>query len=490
MTGVTSGAMKSQILWTVAGLVSFGAFVACDETKPAQLVPGNAVDTDAGGASDGRFSYCKDKTSTEISFTPGQEQQALDALNTLAECTTVKFAAGTFKFNNALTIRQKGITIIGAGKGAKGGLTGDAASTVLEFSAAAANTNGIDHQGDWFTIRDLAIVDAKKDGLRVEQSTNVRIQSLRAEWSVENASTNGAYGLYPVKSTNVLVEKCEAYNASDAGIYVGQVKNTIVRDNVAKQNVAGIEIENTDNADVYGNDAEDNTAGLAVFDLTGNPIKGTDIFVHDNIVRGNNRANFGGGVVGGVPAGTGTFILASRRVELAKNTYGNNVTVDVSIVSGLDIEPDVTQWAAGGNNWGISDIWVHDNTFEAGSGINADNGHVDIDKRPLGALLSFLYGYGSSQGVDRIEPVVWDGVDLQPQADNLLNDVNVCVGNNTLPADAPNAIVDLNLPASQALATSFDLAGAWAKTARYAQGAAPFNCSGFTPALVPVTLPE
>lgn len=484
--------MKSQLIGIAALLVSFGTFTACTEKTPARLQPGNPPDAggDAGATGLAPFSYCKDKAGAEIEFKPGEEQRALDTLNTLGECTTVKFAAGTFKFNNALTIRQKGVTIIGAGKGAKGGLAGDASSTVLEFAAAAPNTNGVDHQGDWFTIRDLAIVDAKKDALRVEQSTNVRILSIRTEWSVENASTNGAYGVYPVKSTNVLVEKCEAYNASDAGIYVGQVKNTIVRGNIAKQNVAGVEIENTENADVYDNLAEDNTAGLAVFDLPGNPIKGTDIRVHDNIVRSNNRANFGGGVVGSVPAGTGTFILASRRVELTKNTYGSNVTLDVAIVSGLDIEPDVTKWAPGGNNWGISDVWVHDNTFEAGSGVNADNGNIDPDKRPLGALLSFLYGYGSSEGVKRIEPVLWDGVDLQPQADNLLNDANVCVGNNTFPADVTNAVVDVNLPASQPLAEKFDFAGAWAKTARYAQGAAPFNCAGFAPAIADVTLPE
>jgi len=53
-----------------------------------------------------------------------------------------------------------------------------------------------------------------------------------------------------------------AIAAADAGSYVGQSKNVIVRNNRAESNVAGIEIENTQGADVYDNVAVDNTGAF------------------------------------------------------------------------------------------------------------------------------------------------------------------------------------------------------------------------------------
>jgi parallel beta-helix repeat protein len=439
------------------------------------------------------FSFCRERPGKTLTFAPGQEQDLLDALNLLEECTVVRLAAGTFHFDNALTIRQRGVTLVGAGKGVKGELQGTAASTVLEFTNAVANTNGVDHVGDWFTIRQLAIVNAKKDALRVEASTNVRIVDVRTEWTSENLAANGKYGLYPVKSTNVLVQGCEAYNASDAGIYVGQTKRAIIRGNVAKQNVAGIEIENTQNADVFDNLAEDNTCGLVAFDLPGNPIAGTDIRIRDNVIRNNNRSNFGASVVGQVPAGTGTFVLASRRVELTRNRYANNNTVDVAVISGLSLEPNVDLWAAAGGNWGVRDLWIHDNVLEGGSGDFVDNGMPDPVARPLGAVLAALYAFGATQGVPSVESFLWDGVDLTGADNKLVNDVNLCIANNTLPRAATAPIVDLNLVKVRptlGAGTPEAVAAAWAETSRVAQGAAPFACNGFLPALAPVVLEE
>ena len=48
--------------------------------------------------------------------------------------------------------------------------------------------------------------------------------------------------------------------------------------------------------------------------------------------------------VGIIPAGTGTFAMASRRVEITGNTYENNQSVDIAIISGLVVDPDTTVW--------------------------------------------------------------------------------------------------------------------------------------------------
>src|SRR5260370_40557848 len=104
-----------------------------------------------------------------------------------------------------------------------------------------------------FTIEHVAIEDSKGDGLKINDGENITIRGVRVRWTGGPKTTNGAYGIYPVKTRNVLIEDSQAFGASDAGIYVGQSKDVVVRRCRAEQNVAGIEIENTIGADVYEN---------------------------------------------------------------------------------------------------------------------------------------------------------------------------------------------------------------------------------------------
>ena len=460
---------SSAALLALVGALSLTACSDDDDTTPdAGTRPdsgtqvedaGTDAGTDAGptvdtgipwdGGSAGSFS-CEGKATTTLTFAPGEEQELQNQVNTLAECTTIQLAAGTFTFKNAITIRQNGVTIAGAGKGVKGEGTGTASSTVLVFTTAAANSNGLDVVGNRFEVRDVAVWNAKKDAIRVESSTDVVMRRVRTEWAEADKESNGKYGLYPVKSKYVVIDECEAYNAADAGIYVGQTEYAVVRNSVALQNVAGIEIENTKYAYVMGNTARDNTTGLVVFDLPGNPIKGTDIRVVNNIITDNNRNNFASveassSTVSQVPAGTGTFILASRRVELTGNTWENNNSLDVAVLSGLIIEDDPALWAAGGLNFASADISIHDNVFKGGSGDNVDNGNLSASRRPLGALMATLYAYGETQGTRNVEHLVWDGVDPFGHARTELNPINICFTKNTLPAGTTSAIVDLDL---------------------------------------------
>jgi hypothetical protein len=73
--------------------------------------------------------------------------------------------------------------------------------------------------------------------------TGVTLIQLKTTWSDGPDESNGGYGLYPVACKNVLIDSCEASFASDAGIYVGQSQDVIVRNCYAYGNVAGIEIE-------------------------------------------------------------------------------------------------------------------------------------------------------------------------------------------------------------------------------------------------------
>lgn len=119
-----------------------------------------------------------------------------------------------------------------------------------------------------FTIEDLAFEGTKGDALKIVGS-NIIIRRIRTEWTNGPTTENGAYGIYPVQTENTLIDGVVAIGASDAGIYVGQSRNVVVRNSRAERNVAGIEIENTIGADVYDNIAIGNTGGMWITSLQG-----------------------------------------------------------------------------------------------------------------------------------------------------------------------------------------------------------------------------
>lgn len=416
---------------------------------------------------------CADVTTGSCIEIKGGDVAALQAAaNSLDPQTTIILGAGTFAMTNSLTIRTAGTHLIGQGIDA----------TTLDFSGATAQVNGVDAQGDDFLIQDLTVLDSPKDGIRVEASNGVVFRRIRATWTEVSASTNGAYGIYPVKSQNVLVERSFAENASDAGLYVGQCQHVIVRNNKVSGNVAGLEIENTQFADVYGNTAEDNTGGIVVFDLPGNPIVGRDVRIRENTIRDNNHVNFAaGGTVAKIPVGTGTFAMASRRVEITRNTYSNNKTVDIALISGLAIESDMTKWtlptatlvgsyqdlgllpgAAPGTimNFRSENIVVANNSH-SGSGLHPDTS----DPLMLGFLLILSYNGAPVSSVlyDSIGEPMFDSTD--PAKNTNVN--HVCIG-----ANARGTFASMNL-AVQSVSTRVPFF-------QPAAPFAPFDCTALT----------
>lgn len=387
----------------------------------------------AAGCGGDEASLCDGVEGTCVEANTAMELQT--AVNSIDGCTTIMLGAGTFVFDNQVTIRANCVSLRGAGM----------METILDFGEVAAQTNGVDVVGDDFLVEDLTVLDAPKDGIRVEDSDGVTFRRMRATWTNEFDETNGAYGIYPVKSRNVLVEDCVASNASDAGLYVGQSENVIVRRNLVTQNVAGLEIENTQYADVYDNVAEHNTGGIVVFDLPGNPIVGRDVRLRDNIIRNNDAPNFApGGTVALIPTGTGTFAMASRRVEITGNTYENNGTVDIAIISGLVVDGDPATWGLETSslvgtwedlaltplgegmiaNFRSENILIANNTH-SGSGEEAD---ASAD---LGGFLAVVY----DELMQPVDSVVYgqigeSTVDRETIANNS-NDNHICVGGNT-----------------------------------------------------------
>jgi len=145
-------------------------------------------------------------------------------------------------------------------------------------------------------------------------------------------ATGTEYGLFPVFSRHVLVEDSVVTGVRDAGIYVGEAFDIVVRNNEVFGNVAGIEIENSANARVYGNHAHGNSAGILVFKLPGRPVQLSACHeVRNNLVEENDLPNFGSGLVGEVPAGTGILIIADDDGVYEGNVVRGNDTFGIVI---------------------------------------------------------------------------------------------------------------------------------------------------------------
>ena len=301
-------------------------------------------------------------------ISPGDNsQEELQELLILAKPgDTIFLREGTYSFTDGLSLNQSHVTILGEGMD----------KTILDFSSQKSGAQGLLVSSDEVILKDFAIINAVGDGIKVVNANGIYFINIRTEWTNGPNTNNGAYGLYPVQSKNVFIQGCVAIGASDAGIYVGQSENIIVRNNIAKFNVAGIEIENSYYADVYNNKVSDNTGGILVFDLPDLPQQqGQNIRVFNNISNHNNTDNFApaGNIVSNVPRGTGVLILGSKNVEIFENEIGDNETINLAIVSYFEETDDPHYYPH------PRSITVNNNAF-SNSGSNPDIKSNEIAK--------------------------------------------------------------------------------------------------------------
>jgi parallel beta-helix repeat protein len=338
----------------------------------------------------------------DITVAPSADDQTAvqQALVTVAAGQTICFE-GTYTFTDELTLSQDDVTLLSVGTGAQ-----------WEFGMQMVGANGLRVQAvSGFRMEGIHVHDTPGDSIRVENSTDVELVGVKVVWTAGPSDANGAYGLYPVGCTNVLIDDCEVSGARDAGIYVGQSENIIVRNSLAYGNVAGIEIENSMNAEVVGNEARDNTAGVLVFDLPGLPAgNGGGTRVTDNDIYENNRMNFGetGTIVASVPHGLGMMVLAVDQIEVDGNRIHDNVSSGIAIVSwplGALLSANDPMPPPPYDGFPET-IYVHDNTF-------MNNGAT-----PFPLLTVF--------GGPPLEDILWDGI-VDPMKDNSDGSLSLCV---------------------------------------------------------------
>jgi parallel beta-helix repeat protein len=327
--------------------------------------------------------------------------------------TTVQLDEGRFTFTGSLSLEdKKSVVIRGAGVD----------KTVLSFKGQTDGAEGLRvSNAENIVIENLTIQDTKGDGVKTMNVKGVTFRNVKVEWTGKPGPNNGSYGLYPVQCQDVLIDGCTAIGASDAGIYVGQSRNIVVKNSTAHHNVAGIEIENSTDAEVVNNEAYDNTGGVLVFDLPDLVQKrGGRVRVHGNRIRDNNFPNFApkGNIVAKVPQGTGVLILATNQVEVFNNQILNNQTMGTGIISYFMTENPITDKEYYPYPTAIS---VHDNAYERRPTRPSMRGR-------LGKLFRFKLKFGRD-----VPHVLYDGIvdpATRDASGQIRPDKRVCIRNN------------------------------------------------------------
>ncbi|WP_348673167.1 parallel beta-helix domain-containing protein [uncultured Abyssibacter sp.] len=246
--------------------------------------------------------------------------------------------------------------------------------TVLSFKNSQAQEGFLAINVRGLVVEDLTVLDSPGDAFKLKGVNHGTLTRVRAMWSsgrlTEDEDTitadnyadklnvtcvnpqrsadgsqdigagepgyrvsvaSGRYGIYPVESENILVQHTESVGASDAGIYVGQTDNTIIRDSRAAYNVFGFEIENVRGGEYVNNLSECNTGGFLVYDLDGLTRYGKATRMYGNVAVNNNTYNFAepGTLVSNVPRGVGMITLAYDKLDIFENEFRDNDTAGI-----------------------------------------------------------------------------------------------------------------------------------------------------------------
>lgn len=334
------------------------------------------------------------------------------------EGSIINLPNGHFQLLDPIRIGIKGITLQGSGMGDHGNKQ---QRTVLDFSLqqnselGGSGSEGIQVLADGVTLKDLAVVNAVGDGIKAMGVKNITIDSVRVEWLGEVSMANGGYGIYPVLAKGVVVKNSFVRGASDAGIYVGQSYNILVKDNYVTENVAGIEIENSQQAWVLNNTVVGNTGGVLVFDLPdiqlgtedNKGIAGRIIKIEGNHIDNNNTRNFAqlSNIVALTPPGTGVLVMSSDHVEIYNNKISNHRSIGIIVFSYFLVRPfDLLDEFIMGYDSIPESIFIHENTFinngydpidsanVQGSEVKYISGDLQTVFSPFGVMPEVIYG--------------------------------------------------------------------------------------------------
>ena len=118
----------------------------------------------------------------------------------------VSLGAGRFDLTDGLSLDIPNVTVRGAGEG----------KTILSFAGQKGSGEGLLITSNGVTVRDLSVQDSRGDGVKSKGVDQISFLSMTVEWTGGPKASNGAYGVYPVASTNVLIDHVTVRGASAA----------------------------------------------------------------------------------------------------------------------------------------------------------------------------------------------------------------------------------------------------------------------------------
>ncbi len=327
--------------------------------------PDGVCDTGGGGGNGGGTS-----TGRIFKIEPGADAttKMVGAMIEAKPGDIIDFSAGYFELTTGLQISgTEDILVRGAGMN----------ETVLSFKNSSSQEGFLASTVRGITVQDLTVLDSPGDAFKLQGVDHGTLSRVRAFWSsgrktaeedtvtadnfvskmqiactdparhnpanpnpreTDNTSPDytvsimsGRYGIYPVNSKNIVIEASESVGASDAGIYVGQTDNAIIRGSRAAYNVFGFEIENVRQGEYSNNLSECNTGGFLIYDLDGLTRYGTSTRMFQNVARNNNSYNFAepGSLVSNIPRGVAVITLGYDKIDMFDNVFENHGTAGI-----------------------------------------------------------------------------------------------------------------------------------------------------------------
>ena len=325
---------------------------------------------------------------TLISFQEGTftEDEFIIFLTEDPNGKTISFGPGTYSFTNTIPLADiDNLTIMGAGINETYFDFSNSTSTTGE-GIAAVDCSNLLFCG--FTIQNTN----GGNGITARNITGLRFDGVGTVWP-ETSSDNGAYGIYPVESDDVIVENCYTQGAVDVGIYSGQNQRVIMRNNVMTLNVFGMEAENNIDVEIYDNEYTRNTVGLLVYDNAGvSRIKsGSNCKVYNNTFTNNNETNFaelGSSLAADVPPGFGILYAATSALEITSNSFVDNECGGIIGVAYFLVDFNFDPNADSSFTFLNEDVYIHNNSFSSGGGVYNVPGILD---RPAGPLVWYTF---------------------------------------------------------------------------------------------------
>jgi parallel beta-helix repeat protein len=243
------------------------------------------------------------------------------AVNAAATGSVIQIEPGTYR--EAIVVNKANITIVGSQNKNR--------PVIIQSPGDEDDGITVQDAGDGFVLKDVTVRDFEENGVVLSHVNGFLLSHV-------TVINNGEYGLFPVFSTNGVIEDCEASGHSDTGIYVGQSSDVSISNNEAHDNVNGIEIENCTNVTAEKNHSYHNVVGIMSVLLPDLVKKvSSNIVISKNVVEDNNHENFAheGELESFVPSGSGILVVGSDNTLVSDNKVSGHQFVGIAVVSTL-----------------------------------------------------------------------------------------------------------------------------------------------------------